>query len=69
MSRFGSRCLRAGERSQTALEYILLIAAGVVFIVIVSLVVRNQVLSPAGNRVATNASAIKQLINNVSASA
>ncbi len=52
-------------RSQTALEYILLIAAVVLFVIIAALIIRTQLLPPATNRIANNATTVKGIINSL----
>jgi uncharacterized protein (UPF0333 family) len=54
------------KRGQTSLEYLMLIAAAALVVVIVILVVRNNVLAPTANQVATNATQIQGIINNLS---
>jgi uncharacterized protein (UPF0333 family) len=52
------------ERAQTSLEYLLLISGAVVFAVLVTLIVRNQVIGGVSNTVTTNASTINGIIQN-----
>ena len=54
------------EKGQTALEYILLVAGAVLLVTIVALLVRGQIIAPLTNTTGNNASAIKNVIRNVS---
>ncbi len=54
------------DKGQTALEYILIIAGSILFVAITALLIRGQIISPATNSLANNASQIKNVIKNVS---
>lgn len=54
------------EKAQTSIEYVLLVAGVVLFVTITALILRGQLIVPLTNSTGSNASAIKNVIRNVS---
>lgn len=54
------------ERGQTSLEYVLIVAGIILLVVVTTLIIRGQIITPLTNSTASNATTIKNLIKNVS---
>lgn len=54
------------NRAQTSLEFIMLVGGVMLLVAIVTLIVRNNLIAPAQNRIYTNSSSIRQIIDNLS---
>lgn len=54
-----------GDAGQTAVEYILIIAGAILFIILVILVVRGSVFAPSQNTIRNVSQPINSLIRNI----
>lgn len=55
-------------KAQASLEYILIISAAIMFIIIIAVLVRNSVLAPAMNQSNSSAQNISSAISNLTGS-
>jgi len=55
-----------GEEAQTSLEYLFLIAGGVLFVLIIALLFQNYVIKPAQNTTIGQVDIYKDAVKNVS---
>ncbi len=56
----------SNQKAQTSLEFIMLIGGVMLFVAIVTLIVRYNLIAPTQNRISTNSSSVRQIIDNLS---